>query len=77
MPRYFFNVGVPGEAVHDDSAGTVFRRDGDALDYASRIIRELKQAGGYDAPGTRMTVKDHTQREVFSIPFEAAANCGL
>ena len=44
-------------------------RDADALDYASRIIRELKQGGGYDDPGTVMIVKDKAQRVVLSIPF--------
>ncbi len=36
--------------------------------YAERIIRELKEAGGYDDPGL-MIVKDDTGKVIHSIPF--------
>ena len=69
MPRYFFNVRIPDEADREDSAGTVYHHDIDALDYAYRVIQELKHGGDYGAPGIMMIVKDHTGRIVFSIPF--------
>ena len=43
--------------------------DNDALDYAYRIIRELKQDKGYGALGIAMVVKDAALRVVFSIPL--------
>ncbi|MGB7098145.1 MAG: hypothetical protein WBD95_05160 [Xanthobacteraceae bacterium] len=69
MPRYFFILRVPGAPDHDDSDGTDLPRDASALDYAKRVIRELKQAEGYDDPNLTMIVKDDTQRLVVSIRF--------
>ncbi len=35
---------------HDDRGGTLMPNDKAALVYARRIIRELKEAGGYNDP---------------------------
>ncbi len=40
-----------------------------ARDYAERIIRELKGAGGWDAPGLFMIVKDDSGNAVLTMPF--------
>jgi hypothetical protein len=69
MPRYYFIIRKPNETDHDDPDGTDLPRDTDALDYANRIIRELKQGGGYGERGTAMIVKTDASRVVFIIPF--------
>ena len=69
MPRYFFILRVPGELDRDDPDGTDLPHDAGALDHAKRIIRELKQAEGYDDPNLTMIVKDDMQRTIVSIRF--------
>ena len=39
--------------------------------YAERVIRELKEAGGYDDDELIMIVKDDARRTIFSIPFKS------
>jgi hypothetical protein len=43
--------------------------DDAALAYGRRIIRELREAGGYDAPGLTMIVRDAGGEAIFLIPF--------
>ncbi len=68
MGRYFFILQWP-DRKHDDRYGTVLANDEAARAYAERIIRELKEAGGYDDDGLTMIVKGAGRRRVFSIPF--------
>jgi len=71
MPRYYFHIDGPDhhrDLGHDPN-GTLFPADEPALDYARRIIRELKSAGGYDGAGLTMIVKSETDQTVFAIPF--------
>jgi hypothetical protein len=37
--------------------------------YAQRVIRELKEAGGYDDPNLTMIVVDEVGQEIFAIRF--------
>jgi hypothetical protein len=69
MPRYYFIIRKPNETDHDDPGGTDLPCDTDALDYANRIIHELKQGGGYGERSTAMIVKTDASRVVFIIPF--------
>jgi hypothetical protein len=66
--RYFFVIRWP-DHNDDDAEGTLFLSKSAALAYAERIIRELKEAGGYDEPGLTMIVRDHDDNVVYSIPF--------
>lgn len=68
MPRYFFALHWPA-GVHDDPSGTVLPDHDTARAHAQRIIRELKEGGGYDDRGLTMVVRDHTGKTVHSIPF--------
>lgn len=66
--RYFFSLQW-ADRLHDDLDGTPLPSDADALAYAKRIIRELKEAGGYDDPGIKMIVKNTNGKVLCSIPF--------
>jgi len=65
--RYFFVIRWP-DHDDDDAEGTLFLSRSAALAYAERIIRELKEAGGYDEPGL-MVVQDANSKTVHSISF--------
>jgi hypothetical protein len=69
MERYFFDIGCPNQEKHKDEFGTRLTSDVAARTLAQRIIRELREAGGYDEPGFTMTVRDAGGRTVFSMPF--------
>jgi hypothetical protein len=43
--------------------------DAAARDYAHRMIRELKEGGGYDEPRLAMVVTNESGRQLFVIPF--------
>lgn len=66
--RYFFVIRWP-DHVDDDDDGTLFLESSAALAYARRIIKELKQAGGYDEPGLMMIVESEDREFIYSIPF--------
>jgi Domain of unknown function (DUF6894) len=66
--RYYFAV-HGGDWQDDDSEGTLLASEIEAAAYARRVIRELKEAGGYDEPNLSMVVKDHTGRIIFSFRF--------
>ena len=68
MNRYFFVVVGPDQP-HDDEVGTPLADDCAALGYARRIIRELKDAGGYDDPRLAMIVQSELRQPLFTIPF--------
>jgi hypothetical protein len=69
MPRYFFVVCAPDGEVHDDTGGTDFPDKSGALAYARRIIRELKEAGGYDDPGWALIMRDEGGDDIAVLPF--------
>jgi hypothetical protein len=68
MPRYFFVI--DGDDVTDrDDDGTQLPHPEAARRYARRVIRELREAGGYDDPNLAMFVKDANGDILFSVPF--------
>ena len=48
--RYFFSVRWP-DHEDDDTNGTLLSDEAAALGYADRLVRELKEGGGYNDPG--------------------------
>jgi hypothetical protein len=69
MQRYFFVIQCPNQEENDDECGTRLPNEVAARGLAEQIIRELKEAGGYDGPGFIMIVKDTRGKTVFAIPF--------
>jgi Domain of unknown function (DUF6894) len=67
--RFYFVIRWPGGSLDDDNEGTELPDEEAALAYARRIIRELKDAGGYDDPGLTMIVQDATGNVARTIPF--------
>jgi hypothetical protein len=68
MPRYCFILRWP-DREHRDDEGTDLPNDAAARDYAHRMIRELKEGGGYDEPSLAMVVTNESGRQLFVIPF--------
>ena len=68
MPRYHFSVRF-SDYLDEDEEGTWLPHDRAARDYASRIVAQLKEGGGYDDPEITMIVADGSGREVFVLPF--------
>lgn len=68
LPKYFFVIRWP-DHEHDDDFGTRLASDDAALRYAERIIRELKEGGGYNQPGLQMVVQNEDRRTIFVVPF--------
>jgi hypothetical protein len=68
MPRYYFVLRWPDQEGQD-KVGTVLASDDDTLGHAKRVIRELKEDGGYDGPNLMMIVKDESGTVLRSIPF--------
>ena len=70
MPRYFFSIKWP-DNEQADVEGTVFSDDYDALGYARRIIRELKEkvAAIMTPKSSDEIVTDNTGRCVFTFSF--------
>ena len=69
MFPYYFDVRGYGDRS-DDRGGTLMPNDEAALAYARRIIRELRQAGGYNDPALTMIVRNSAGKTVYSIPFQ-------
>jgi len=72
MPKYYFILQW-ADRRHDDAHGTTLPDDAAARGYAERIIRELKEAGGYDDAGLTMVVADAARKTVFAIAFADTA----
>lgn len=68
MPRYFFDV-CSSELDYRDPDGITLTNDNAAIAYAERMIRELKEDVGYDAPDLQMLVKGEAQRPISFIRF--------
>ena len=69
--RYFFAVRWC-DHEEDDPNGTLLSDNAAALNYADRLIRELKEEGGYNDPNPMVIVRDETKKVVLSLPFLAA-----
>jgi hypothetical protein len=65
--RYFFDVQTSNQRYGDDG-GTLLPDDMSALDYADRIINDIKSEKDYDHSGWSMVVRT-ARRVVFSLPF--------
>ena len=72
MGRYFFVI-KNGPIEGNDEEGTPFHADHEARDYALRVIRELKEGGGYDEGDWTMIVFAEGGRQVCSVRFSAVA----
>ncbi len=68
MFPYYFDVRGYGDK-HDDRGGTLMPNDEAAFAYARRIIRELREAGGYDDPALTIIVRNAAGKTIYSIPF--------
>jgi hypothetical protein len=70
VPRYFFNI---RSLDHEDRdrLGKSLPDDAAALDHAVRIIRDLRQEGGHEDPGSMMIVRNEILKTVLSLPFLA------
>ena len=68
MPRYFFALYGPDDEIISDPTGTILADKFQAIAHAKRIVRELKDGGGYDA-GWALVVTDDDGDEVASLPF--------
>jgi hypothetical protein len=71
VQRYFFGVRW-SDHEDDDPNGTLLSDNTAALNYADRLIRELKGGGRYNDPNLMVIVKDEMKKVVLSIPFLAA-----
>jgi hypothetical protein len=69
MARYFFIVMWPDGRSRGDEEGMELSDDRGAQAYAQRIIRELREGGGYDDPGLHMIVRNEAGKQLFVIPF--------
>ncbi len=67
-PCYFFVIQWP-DRQHDDRYGILLLSDADALAYANRIIRELKETTGFDDPELKMVVRNANDDVIHIIPF--------
>ena len=65
---YFFVI-RNGTVEGNDQDGTPLQDDEDARNYANRIIRELKEGGGYDEGDWALIVFAEGGRQVCSVPF--------
>jgi hypothetical protein len=68
MAQYFFDVRSK-ELDYRDPDGITLANDDAAIAYAERMIRELKEDEGYEAPDLKMFVKDESQRSLITIRF--------
>jgi hypothetical protein len=71
VQRYFFDV-RSSDHEDDDTNGTLLSDNAAALNYADRLIRELKEGGRYNDPNLMVVVRDGMKKVVLSIPFLAA-----
>ena len=69
--RYYFGLRW-SDHEDDDPSGAVLSDNAAALNYADRLIRELKEGGRYNDPNLMVIVSDGMKKIVLSIPFLAA-----
>jgi hypothetical protein len=70
--RYFFVI-KSGPMEGPDHDGTMLKDDEAAEQYARRIIRELKEGGGYDDGDWTIVVFGEGGRRVCSVAFSEVA----
>jgi hypothetical protein len=68
MAQYFFDVRSK-ELDYRDPDGITLADDDAAVAYAERMIRELREDDGYDAPDLKMFVKNESRRSIITIRF--------
>jgi hypothetical protein len=71
VQRYFFGVRW-SDHEDDNPNGALLSDNAAALNYADRLIRELKERGRYNDPNLMVIVRDGMKKVVLSIPFLAA-----
>jgi hypothetical protein len=71
LPQYLFVIRWPD---HEESIvrGTALEDDAAALDYACRMIRELRDSGDYNNPKLVLNVRNEKQQTVLLVPLLAA-----
>ena len=72
LARYYFHV-FNGPIAARDHIGVDCYNETGAFSYAERVIRELKDAGGYDDTSLSILIEDAAGREVCSIKFSSVA----
>jgi hypothetical protein len=71
VQQYFFGVRW-SDHEDDDPNGTLLSDNAAALNYATRLIRKLREDGRYNDPNLMVIVRDGMNRVVLSMPFLAA-----
>ena len=71
VQRYFFGLRWL-DHEDDDANGMLLSDDAAALNYADRLIRQLKDARGYSDPNLMVIVRGGMKQVVLSLPFLAA-----
>ena len=66
MPRYFFTLEAK-DRRDPDTTGTVFPDPKAAIQYANRIVRELKEDGDYAESGATLVVLNEARETLFEI----------
>jgi uncharacterized protein DUF6894 len=66
--RYHFVVRA-ADHTHDDPDGTHFPNHEAAREHGHRIVRELREGGGYNPEDAVLLIQDETRQTVHSIPF--------
>ena len=69
--RYFFGLRW-SHHEEDNPKGTLLPDNAAALNYADRLVQELKESNIYNDPNLMVIVRDGMKRVVLSIPFLAA-----
>ena len=70
MTRYYFHV-FNGLIAARDHDGVYCCGEAAALSYAERVIRELKDAGGYDDTSISILIENAAGQEVCNIRFSS------
>jgi len=73
MPSYFYVI-KNSSFENADEHGTALRDAREAQFYALRIIRELKEGGGYDDGDWIAVIFAENGRRVCTVPFSVLAN---
>lgn len=71
MSKFYFVIQGPDKVLYDDRYGTEFLGRAEAVSYGKRIIRELKDAGGYDGPEWVLLIKNESGQLIALLRFEA------
>ncbi len=72
MRCYLFIIGSREQWSREERSA-VLENDAAALDYACRLIGELRASGRNDDPGLAVTVSDESGQRILSTPFLPAS----